>query len=110
MTGLDEILLPLKLYIQPDNTLKPIDPVKCYDDVKAAIEALVRREVLAAIRATWSYTGEGYNGEYDGLTHVGGKRYTDDEVMERVAADVLHELERLAALQAGDGGRDEQAS
>lgn len=55
-----------------------------------AITALLE----AAILTTWNYTGEGYNGEYDGLTHNGGKRYT----VEEVEAKVLTEVKELLGI------------
>lgn len=63
------------------------------------IEYLIQSETTKAISATWNYTGEGYNGEYDGLTHNGGKRYTDEEVEAKVLKDVLARLQAEAAKQ-----------
>lgn len=62
------------------------------DEVMNLIEAHYRQKfeklLDKAILATWNYTGEGYNGEYDGLTHNGGARYTNEEVEAKVLKDV----------------------
>lgn len=68
------------------------DNIKAYEDgrkeAEAAICALIDSAVTEAIKTTWNYTGEGFNGEYNGLVHNGGKRYTEREVMDRVINDV----------------------
>jgi len=70
-------------------------------ETKALIAAYVAAECQRAIIETWDYTSEGYNGEYDGLTHIGGKRYSDDEVMEKVVREVMEQLALSASPEGG---------
>lgn len=84
------------------------DPAVLKPKIRTYLEQHTKEAVEAAIRATWYYTSEGYNGEYDGLTHIiGGKRYTEDEVMGKVIADVMAELAAPTASPKQRGQKDE---
>jgi hypothetical protein len=44
---------------------------------------------IEGIKLGWEESAEGYNNEYTSLCYVGGKRYTDDEVLAKVVKDIL---------------------
>lgn len=55
-------------------------------------QSAVNEARIEGIKLGWKQSAEGYNNEYTSLCHFGGKRYTDDEVLDIVIKDALAQL------------------
>lgn len=102
----DELLRQFLFDYNMNTTVAGMDEEEAFAVLQRGIQAIIDRTVTERLReaivTTWYYTGEGYNGEYDGLTHIGGKRYTDEEVLDKVVNDVMAQLRTAAQQQKGE--------
>lgn len=87
--SVEELLLELVREVSSIRAGKTFNPKDYTTPYVRQIDKLIEQKQREVVEATWDYTMEGYNGEYNGLTHNGGERYTDSEVLDKVVQDVL---------------------